>query len=216
MRTGDNIRQRTDGRFEARYIKSRDFNGRAVYGYCYGKTWEEAARKREEARQQTVSTREMNLLILGAGSHGREVRELAESLRVFRKIDFLDDHNPEAVGPCQNLRWYLQAYPIAIPAVGNQELRMRWLRELSQAGFILPVLIHPGAVVSASARLGCGTVVCAQASVSAGASVGRGCILSSGATIDRDVTIPDGIYVGCGQVITASVQMNQEGVMLYG
>ena len=202
MRIGDNIRQRSDGRFEARYIKGRDFNGHALYGYCYGKTWEEAVRKREEALQQTISVREMNLLILGAGSHGKEVRELAESLRVFRKIDFLDDEKPEAIGPCQNLRRYFHTYPIAIPAVGNRSLRMRWLKELAQAGFILPVLIHPGAVVSTSAQLGCGTVVCAQASVGAGASVGQGCILSSGSTIDRDVSIPDGTYVGCGQVIT--------------
>lgn len=42
MRTGDNIRLRADGRYEARYIKERTESGRAVYGSCYGKTYEEA------------------------------------------------------------------------------------------------------------------------------------------------------------------------------
>lgn len=216
MRTGDNIRQRTDGRFEARYIKGRDSKGHAVYGYCYGKTWEEAAQKREEIIFRAVSARELNLLILGAGSHGREVRELAESLRVFRKISFLDDEKPEAIGPCKMLGRYVGEYPAAIPAVGDQTLRMRWIGELARAGFILPVLIHPRAMISTSAKIGYGTVVCAQAIIGAGADIGRGCIISSGATVDRDVTVPDGTYVGCGQAITSNIQIDREGVLLYG
>lgn len=216
MRTGKNIRQRADGRYEARYIKGRDSQGRAVYGYCYGKTWEEAAQKREEAIERSVSVREMNLLILGAGSHGREVLELAESLRVFRKIAFLDDENPRAIGPCRVFERYVSEYPVAIPAVGDQRLRMRWIGELARAGFILPVLIHPRAMVSSSAEIGYGTVICAQAVIGAGAEIGRGCIISSGATVDRDVTVPDGTYAGCGQAITSNVQIDQEGVLLYG
>ena len=216
MRIGNNIRQRTDGRFEARYIKGRDFNGRVLYGYCYGKTWEEAARKREEALQHTVSVREMNLLILGAGSHGREVRELAESLRIFRKIAFLDDENSEAIGPCQNLGRYVSIYPVAIPAVGNRTLRMRWIGELTRAGFILPILIHPSATVSISAEIGYGTVICARAAVGAGADIGSGCIISSGATIDRNVVIPNGTHVECGQAVAAGTRIDREGVLLYG
>lgn len=206
MRTGDNIRRRSDGRFEARYIKGRSLDGRAVYGYCYGKTWEEAARKREEALRRTATVREMNLLILGAGSHGREVRELAESLRVFRRIAFLDDEKPEAIGPCRALERYVDAYPVAIPAVGDQALRMRWMGELARAGFILPVLIHPGAVVSPSAQVGYGTVICARTAVGNGAVIGRGCIVASGATIDREVVLPDGTHVDCGQVVSNTAQ----------
>ena len=201
MRTGDNIRQRIDGRFEARYIKGRTDEGRVVYGSCYGRTPEEAARKREEALRRTGSVREMNLLILGAGSHGREVRELAESLRVFRKIAFLDDARPGVLGPCRDLGRYLSAYPVAIPAVGDHVLRMRWMGELVQAGFILPVLIHPSAVVSPSAELGYGTVVCARAVIGSGAHVGCGCIISCGAAIDRGAEIPVGTHIQCGQTV---------------
>ena len=91
MRTGTNIRLRADGRYEARYIRARDSRGRAIYGYCYGKTFEEAEKKRAAAVQRLSSVRQMNLLILGAGSHGREVKELAKRLGVFQKIAFLDD-----------------------------------------------------------------------------------------------------------------------------
>lgn len=217
MRTGDNIRLRTDGRYEARYIKGRDSQGHAVYGSCYGKTQEEAAWKREAAVRKLAVVREMNLLILGAGSHGQEVRELAESLRVFRKIAFLDDDDKsEAIGPCREFRRYVEEYPIAIPAVGNRALRLRWMGELSIAGFILPVLIHPSATVSPSAEIGNGTVVCARAVVGPGAKVGRGCIISGGAAIDRGAEVSNGTHIICGQAVTAGMKIDQEGVLLYG
>ena len=204
MRRGDNIRQRADGRFEARYQKGRDAQGRIIYGCCYGRTYEEAARKRSEVLCRGV--REMNLLILGAGSHGREIQELAQSLNVFRKIAFLDDDpaRADAIGPCRSLDRYVDEYPIAIPAVGQNDLRMKWLAQLTQANFVLPVLIHPGAVVSPSAKIGHGTVICARATVASGAVIGRGCIISSGATIDRDVFVPDGTHIACGRVVTAN------------
>lgn len=203
MRTGNNVRQRADGRFEARYAKGRDGRGRVIYGCCYGRTYEEAVRKREEAIRRSASVRELNLLILGAGSHGQEVQEIARALRIFRKTAFLDDAKPNTLGPWRDLERYREEYPIAIPAVGDQALRMHWLGELARAGFVLPVLIHPGAVVSPSAEIGYGTVICAQAVVGNGAVIGKGCIISSSATIDRDAVLPDGTHVICGAVITS-------------
>ena len=91
MRTGDNIRLRSDGRYEARYIKDRAASGKINYGYCYGKTYEEAQEKREYQLQRMSKPKELNLLILGAGSHGLDVLGIAKSLRVFSKINFLGD-----------------------------------------------------------------------------------------------------------------------------
>lgn len=202
MRTGNNIRQRADGRFEARYPKGRDERGRIIYGCCYGRSYEEAAGKREAILQQAQPVREMNLLILGAGSHGTELRELARSLHVFRRVEFLDDDPAKgALGPCAHLEQYVREFPIAIPAVGDQVLRMRWMEALTKAGFVLPVLIHPTAVVSENAVIGYGSVVAARATVGPGAVVGKGCIISSGATIGRNVELPDWTLVDCGQVV---------------
>lgn len=39
-----------------------------------------------------------NLLIIGAGQHGAVVREIADSMSCFDRIDFLDDNSSEAVG----------------------------------------------------------------------------------------------------------------------
>ncbi len=48
-RKGENITKRKDGRWEARYIKSYDFNGKAIYGYLYAHTYTEAREKKKQA-----------------------------------------------------------------------------------------------------------------------------------------------------------------------
>lgn len=44
-RRGDNIRKRTDGRWEGRYRKDRDSSGKIKYGSVYGKTYKEVKNK---------------------------------------------------------------------------------------------------------------------------------------------------------------------------
>lgn len=45
MRKGKNIYKRKDGRWEGRYIKEKK-GGKIVYGYVYGKSYQEALQKK--------------------------------------------------------------------------------------------------------------------------------------------------------------------------
>ena len=51
-RTGENIYKRKDGRWEGRYLKSKDAAGKSRYGYVYGKTYREVKEKRITAMTQ--------------------------------------------------------------------------------------------------------------------------------------------------------------------
>lgn len=51
-RTGENIYKRKDGRYEARYIESRDANGKAIYRAVYGKSKAEVREKVENAKRE--------------------------------------------------------------------------------------------------------------------------------------------------------------------
>lgn len=44
-RKGENIRQRSDKRWEARFISVRSADGRAIYKSVYGKTYNEVMKK---------------------------------------------------------------------------------------------------------------------------------------------------------------------------
>lgn len=95
-----------------------------------------------------------NLLILGAGGHGQVVKELAESLKQFDKIEFLDDNSKQAIEKCSEYLKFLDEFSCAHVAFGNNTFRMEWSEKLKQAGFHLPVLVHETAWVSPSARIG--------------------------------------------------------------
>lgn len=55
MAKGENIFKRKDGRWEARYVKSRDESGKIIYGFCYGKTYREAKEKVTEFKAAAYS-----------------------------------------------------------------------------------------------------------------------------------------------------------------
>ena len=63
MAKGENIFKRKDGRWEARYIKSRDITGKIQYGFCYGKTYREAKEKVTKKRQKKTPALPRVLLI---------------------------------------------------------------------------------------------------------------------------------------------------------
>lgn len=207
MRTGDNIRLRVDGRYEARYIKGRNENGRAVYGSCYGKTYEEAKSKRDKILDdkylEDFEPKGMNLLILGAGSHGHEVYEIANSLHVFSKIAFLDDdpHNRDSMGTWTEAEKFTGEYTAAIVAVGDENVRRIWSSRLTEMGYIIPTLVHPTAVISQNASIGTGSVICARATVSSGATVGKGCIVSASVAVGRGADIADWTHIAEGGTV---------------
>lgn len=52
MARGENVFYRKDGRFEARYVKGRRADGKLIYGFCYGRNYEEARQKAELERRK--------------------------------------------------------------------------------------------------------------------------------------------------------------------
>ena len=207
MRTGDNIRQRADGRFEARYIKGRNEAGRAIYASCYGKTYEEAKAKRDKALEarcaEKFEPKGISLLILGAGSHGQEVYEIASSLHVFDRIELLDDDASKGTfGQWEDAAELRNdGFTAAIVAVGDEKIRKSWSSRLTEMGYVIPTLVHPTAVISQNARIGTGSVVCARATVSSGATVGKGCIVSASVTVGRGADIADWTHIAEGGIV---------------
>jgi integrase len=53
-RKGENVYKRKDGRWEGRYIKSRNSAGKAVYGYVYARSYRELKTKLNDIRTNTT------------------------------------------------------------------------------------------------------------------------------------------------------------------
>lgn len=150
-----------------------------------------------------------NLLIIGAGGHGRVVKEIAEDIGIFDRIDFVDDNSPNAVGTTEDLAHLKQQYQSAVVAIGDYHVRKMYIEKLREFGYHIVTLIHPEAHVSKSARIGEGTVIEPKAVVHTGATVGVGCIISIGAVLDHDVTAQDYVHVNAGAVCMAGSRISE-------
>ena len=147
-----------------------------------------------------------NLLILGAGGHGHVVKEIAEAMGIFNKIDFLDDNKDckEAIGLCSDIEKFISNYRYAFSAFGNKKMRMDYIEEIIKNGFNIPVLIHPTAFISPSASVEVGTVIGAHAIVNTNSTIEKGCILSVGCIVDHDVFVGSGCHIDCGAIIKSN------------
>ncbi len=129
--------------------------------------------------------RPMTLLIIGAGQYGLVAKEIAEAMKCFRKILFLDDHCEFAVGKLNEIDRV--EYDAAVVAIGDPIIRKQWLIQVKN-----PIsLIHPNANVMPSASIGEGAVIEAGAVVCSGASVGQGTFVMANAVVGHNATVGD-------------------------
>ena len=147
------------------------------------------------------------LLILGAGGYGTTIVEAAAQSGEYEAIAFLDDAAPGVLGVCGDYRNYTGRFTHAYAAFGNNMLRGEWLFRLEQAGYALPVLVHPRAYVSPSAHLEPGTVVLALAAVGARAFLERGAIVNMGAIVDHDARVGACAHIAPGAVVKAGARV---------
>ena len=143
-----------------------------------------------------------SLLIVGAGGHGKVVKEIAGALG-YNKIAFLDDNSTEAIGKIADSKAFVKQFQEAFVGIGNNKFRGELLARLEQEGFTIPVLIHPTAYVSKGAVIGKGTVVEPMAIVNANSKIGIGCIVSVGSIVDHDTVLEDCVHVNAGAICKA-------------
>lgn len=165
----------------------------------------------------------MKLLILGAGGHGQAVKEVAETLGIYRKIAFLDDRYKEKdaaesdiIGKLSDYEKHKDEFPHAFAAIGNPELRKDLLEKLQDAGYKVVSLISSHAVVAPSAEIAEGCVVMPGAVIQSNAKIGRGGIVSAGAIIDHDSKIGAYSHVNAGAIVPSMSEVREKTKINYG
>ncbi len=165
-------------------------------------------------------------IIWGSSGHGKVVAE-AIGLRGGH-VERLVDNDPGAT-PClpgvplstgeAGLREWLTADPrtgrsgaIAIGgARGTDRLAIAALLRTLDIG--LPAVVHPGASVSASARIGEGSQVLAGAVIAADAMLGDATIVNHGAVVDHECILGHGVHVAPGAVLCGCIRV-EDGAMV--
>ena len=146
------------------------------------------------------------LLILGAGGYGRTIADLAEQLKCYESIGFLDDTKvgqPGILGSCEDFIRLADEQTEVYPAFGNNTARVSWMNRILDNGIAVPTLVHPDAYVSPRAVLGTGVTVLPKAVVNTGSVVHNGCIVNIGSLVDHDIILEEGCHIAPGAIIKA-------------
>jgi sugar O-acyltransferase (sialic acid O-acetyltransferase NeuD family) len=152
----------------------------------------------------------MNLYIVGAGGHAREVHAYIEDLRrngwSGELLGCLDDNlAPGRHGPLD----VIGAFDCArdgsayITAVGSNAARKKMVERL--AGLTPWTLAHPRAWTGAGVEIGPGTLLAPGSIVTAQTKIGRHCILNVKASVSHDCIIGDYVNINPGATVCGTV-----------
>lgn len=141
----------------------------------------------------------MRLLIIGAGGHAKVVASTA--VEAGWEIAGIVDESGERT-ELMGLDVVADAAGIEadafVVAIGNNRARAERFEHYSATGMLAAAIIHPRAIVDASAELGAGTVIFAGAVINAEAHIGANVIVNTGCTIDHDCVIGAHAHIGPG------------------
>jgi sugar O-acyltransferase (sialic acid O-acetyltransferase NeuD family) len=169
-----------------------------------------------------------SIIVYGGGGHGKTLIELLRRLGSYQIAGIIDDGIPSGTTVLETLvlggaealpDLYRQGVRLAVNAVGgigNLGIRVQVFRHLAEAGFICPVVIHPSAVVEASATLSPGVQVFAQAYVGTDSKVGFGGIINTGAIVSHDCNLGDYVNISPGAILAGEVQVGSGALVGMG
>lgn len=160
------------------------------------------------------------LVLLGAGGHAKVVLEAVRARTPDRAVIIVDD-DPAAAGrsvldlPVSgDRRWLLANAPGAKVAlgIGDNGARADLLHWLTANGFEAEAVVHPSAIVGATAQIGAGAFLAAGSIVIADAKIGAGAIVNTGASVDHDCVVGAGAHLGpgvrlCGNVTVGALAL---------
>ena len=163
-------------------------------------------------------------LILGGGGHGKVVADLIRSLGYV--VHGYVDADPQKLGTVvepggakvvinQDAFFGLVGSGTPLPdgevavalAIGDNSTREGLLRRVGD--WEMPCLIHPSSNVSASARIGRGTVLLPRVVVNAAAVVGEGVILNTACVVEHDCVVASGAHLSPGSILSGGARVGE-------
>lgn len=155
-----------------------------------------------------------NVIIIGAGGHGKVVADTVLSSD-DNIVGFLDD-NPNigesfAGFPMLGSVDDFGNYPDCsfVIAIGNADEREKIANQLQGVSWY--TAIHPTTVISElDVSIGEGTVIMANVAVNAGAVIGKHCILNTGSIVEHDNQLDDFVHVSVGARLGGTVHVGKK------
>ena len=98
-------------------------------------------------------------------------------------------------------------------AIGDNATRARVFGQLKNRGGAPETIIHPFSWISASAKIGAGTVVFGGVVVNANSQIGENCILNTSCSVDHDASIAAHVHLCPGVRLAGDVTIGERTML---
>jgi sugar O-acyltransferase (sialic acid O-acetyltransferase NeuD family) len=161
----------------------------------------------------------MNVVIVGAGGHGRVILEILRLAGQHTVVGFIDaDGNLlgtpvgglPVLGPVNQLdKLRRQDVRGVIVAIGDNRIRDSYANLARQSDLELINAIHPSAVISPTATFGCNVVIAASAVVGTDTQISDSVIINTGAVVDHECRIGQAVHICPGVLLAGRVEVEE-------
>lgn len=175
---------------------------------------------------------EKDICIIGAGTYGEAMYELAE-LNGYRIKAYYDEDDEKidklvmgskVIGKFSDLSETDIKDNQYIVAIGNNNARNKIMTKINILGGITPTLIHPSATISKSAKIGKGVYIQANVNVWTNVSIsdyciispnvviahhsslGKACLVSTLTGVGASIIIEEKVFIGMGSTIVTGMK----------
>lgn len=171
----------------------------------------------------TGAGRDLALVIVGAGAHGRvalEVADLGGAASAWPaetgRVIFIDDARTGVVAGIPvagTIAWGLASLPVGetawFVAIGDNDTRRQISQRVREEGHRLTTLIHRAAFVAPDVVIGRGVLVCAGVVIGTGVVIEDDSVLNTSSTIDHDGRILTGAFIAPGVTAAGTVTIGR-------
>ena len=180
----------------------------------------------------------MNLLVYGAGGHGKVVATTAMETLKYKKIYFLDPAKKTLEFISSNKIFSLNPKDISsikienldsIIAVGDNKKRMNIASEYSEDNFVSVisqnsyvssfvdiskgVFIAPGALINADSSIGCHSIINTGSIIEHDCRIGSFCHIAPNAALGGNVSTGSNVFIGGGSFVNPNISICSDVVI---
>ncbi|HEY8667597.1 MAG TPA: acetyltransferase [Tepidisphaeraceae bacterium] len=159
----------------------------------------------------------MDVVLIGAGGHGKVVLDILRMAGGVRPIGFLDaneamkgtevDGLPVLGGVNLLPKLRQQKIKAAIVSIGGNRVRQIYAKLVLDSGMELINAVHPAVIISTTAKVGRNVVVAAGAIIGTDAIIGDSSIINTGAIVDHECEIGEGCHICPGAMLAGRVRV---------
>ncbi len=159
----------------------------------------------------------MDVILIGAGGHGKVVLDILQCEGKHRVIGFLDADSslhgstvagvPVLGGINQLHKLKAQKVRAAIISIGDNRIRRQYAKEAADAGLELITAIHPKATVAKSATIGRNVVIAAAAVICPEVTLGDSVIVNTAAVVDHECVVGEAVHICPAATLAGRVQV---------